>query len=55
VIRVTAVRACLARADIFCRLTGVAADGRIDPSTRLHDTPDERDVFLLDFVIVELS
>ncbi len=32
----------------------IAPDRRVDPSSRLHDAPDERDVFLLDLAIVKL-
>ena len=32
----------------------VAPDGRIDSPPRLHDTPDERDILLFDFTILEL-
>src|SRR5687767_11429689 len=35
-------------------LHGVPANGRVDPSPRLDDAPDEGDVFLLDLAIVEL-
>ena len=52
--RVTASRARRARADIFCRFDRIAADRRVDPAPGLHDAPDERDVFLLDFAIVKL-
>ena len=55
VMRVTASRACLARADIFCRLCRVAPDGRVDAPAGLHHAPDERDVFLLDLTVVELA
>ena len=43
-----------ARVDIFFRLAGIAADRRVDPAPRLHDAPDQRDVFLFDLAIVEL-
>ena len=33
----------------------VATDRRIDPSSGLHDPPDQRDVLLLDLAIVELT
>ena len=51
VTRVTALRARRARVDIFCRSLGIAADRRVDAPPGLHDAPDERDVFLLDFAI----
>ena len=44
-----------ARADIFLRFDGIAADRRVDPSSGLHDAPDERDVFLLDLAIAKLT
>jgi hypothetical protein len=35
-------------------IPGIAADGRFDPASRLHDAPDERVVLLLDFPQREL-
>ena len=32
----------------------IAADRRVDPASRLHHAPDQRDVFLLDLAIVKL-
>ena len=52
--RVTASRLRRARADIFFRFAGIAADRRVDPPARLHLAPDQRDVFLLDLAIVKL-
>ena len=52
--RVTAVRARRARADIFCRCTGSRPIGGIDAASGLHDAPDQREVFLLDLTVVEL-
>ena len=53
--RVTAARLRRARADIFFRLAGIAADRRVDPAAGLHLAPDERDVFLLDLAIVRTA
>src|SRR5262249_11198675 len=35
-------------------IAGIAPDRRVDAPSLLHESPDERDVFLLDFAILEL-
>ncbi len=51
----TALRARRARVDIFCRLPGSRPIGLVDAASGLDDAPDERDVFLLDLAVVELT
>ena len=50
----TASRLRRARARHLLPVAGIAADRRVDPPSRLHLAPDERDVLLLDFAIVKL-
>ena len=55
VTRVTALRARRARVDIFCRSFASRPIGASMRRAGVDDAPDERDVFLLDFAIVELA
>ena len=54
VTRVTALRARRARVDIFWRFPGRGRSAR-RCGAGLDDTPDERDVLLLDLAVVELA